>query len=1294
MSLRIRSVATRALILILAGSVLSGAARAASTVITGWNFQNTSATTTATFVTGSTLAAGLPVPSNVSPDLGAVLTGTAYSLGMNNSYTTSGVTGAIDGSNVFDDTDLGTSDPSSPNYAWKIVGVGGSTPATKGNGWSSQAPIGTQGAEFLVNTSGYAGISLQFDWEATTQGEANLQVQYTLNGGTTWTNIAATSVGTVTSNTAGSTPAPTATILTNSSSSNTVTGSYIHGSATKGAYFADIVVNFSAITGANNNPNFGVRLVNASTGADCVAQAGTALNNTSGNWRFDYVLVSGTPLAFTAGNLILSRSTYSLVGQAASLQVGSNLPDSADGVTPFVAIASGAYPAVFNNDTVDANFGVTAPVYLDELSTSGALIATVPVPTSTMVTSFPSKSELGLSLSSDGQYLTFMGYAAAPGALDISNSNTPGIIEPGNYITAAPTYREVVQVDPYGTITATTTNAYPGNNGRNAILANGVYYTVGNAGAGNGSAAVSAATGSQIVIPGQNATSATPGTIQVGTYSITENGYSADKVAKDNNFRGQTIFNNTLYVSKGSGGSGIDTVYQVGTAGSLPTLGQAGSVPITVLPGFPTNLAASGTGLSHPFGLWFANATTLYVADEGDGIVADLTNGNDPNSGLQKWIYSGGTWSLAYTLQNGLNLGVTYTIGDGQGNFYYPTQTDGLRHLTGTVNSNGTVTIYATTSTTSTSGDPGADPNALVVITDTLANTTAAGASSESFTTLRTAAYGQVFRGISFAPVPAAVAAPSISSQPSSATVYSGSSTTFTVTATGNPAPTYQWYFNSGPISGATSSSYSISSVTSANQGLYYVIVSNSQGSVTSSTVSLTVNAPVPPTISVQPVSQTVTEGSYTTLSVTASSAPSPTYQWYLGGTAISGATSATYSFTALPSAAGAYTVAVSNTITTVTSSTANVVVNTPNLGTVIAGWDFQNLAIATDLTPTADLGTPSAGAASTLGMTNSYPTPDASTDISDVEGGAGTDVGSSDPVGYNNQAWRVRGGPAITGQTANGWSSLAPIGTQGAQFLVNTTGYNTIKLRFDVETTSKAEGNLEVLYTLDGSTWTNIPVTVTTTPATGNTATVTTNSTSPNTVSGSYVNFAGAGAWFNGIVADFSSISGAANNPNFGVRLVNASTGADCVNQSGGAYNNSSGNWRFDEVQVLGAPIPAAPSFTSQPPSSTPVSSGGSVTLTGTATGTPAPTFQWYYNGVAIPGATTSSYTVSSANVGTYTLTATNSQGSSSITFDVVLSVDSSDTPAMPLWALVSLGAVLVLVGARFLPSAGRERA
>ena len=68
------------------------------------------------------------------------------------------------------------------------------------------------------------------------------------------------------------------------------------------------------------------------------------------------------------------------------------------------------------------------------------------------------------------------------------------------------------------------------------------------------------------------------------------------------------------------------------------------------------------------------------------------------------------------------------------------------------MNSNGTVTIYAVTSTVSANGDQGADPNKLVSITDTLANTTAAGAATETFTTLRTAVAGEVLRGISFAP--------------------------------------------------------------------------------------------------------------------------------------------------------------------------------------------------------------------------------------------------------------------------------------------------------------------------------------------------------------------------------------------------------------------------------------------------------------------------------------------------------------------------------------------------------------
>ena len=85
--------------------------------------------------------------------------------------------------------------------------------------------------------------------------------------------------------------------------------------------------------------------------------------------------------------------------------------------------------------------------------------------------------------------------------------------------------------------------------------------------------------------------------------------------------------------------------------------------------------------------------------------------------------------------------------------------------------------------------------------------------------------------------------APKIETQPQSQTVTAGSSVQFSVTATGRPTPTYQWYFGGTAISGATGSSYSITSAQSANAGSYTVTVTNSMGSVTSSAATLTVNA-------------------------------------------------------------------------------------------------------------------------------------------------------------------------------------------------------------------------------------------------------------------------------------------------------------------------------------------------------------------------------------------------------------------------------------------------------------------
>ena len=66
-----------------------------------------------------------------------------------------------------------------------------------------------------------------------------------------------------------------------------------------------------------------------------------------------------------------------------------------------------------------------------------------------------------------------------------------------------------------------------------------------------------------------------------------------------------------------------------------------------ILKGFPTILAKANSGVSYPFGIWFANSTTLYVADEGSGTVGKTVAGfytpatlaNNTTAGLQKWIF-------------------------------------------------------------------------------------------------------------------------------------------------------------------------------------------------------------------------------------------------------------------------------------------------------------------------------------------------------------------------------------------------------------------------------------------------------------------------------------------------------------------------------------------------------------------------------------------------------------------------------------------------------------------------------
>src|SRR3984957_1040368 len=150
------------------------------------------------------------------------------------------------------------------------------------------------------------------------------------------------------------------------------------------------------------------------------------------------------------GDLLVSTSYYR---NDPNIVAGTTqLPPGCTGANCATAIANGNYPYVFNNVTVDGSFGVTSPLYLKQITPSGFPQGVIPVPTSELTTSFSSKSEGALNLSSDGRNLTFMDYVAAPDTVDSSHANTPGVIDPTNPVPGA-FYRAVAQLSADGRFT-------------------------------------------------------------------------------------------------------------------------------------------------------------------------------------------------------------------------------------------------------------------------------------------------------------------------------------------------------------------------------------------------------------------------------------------------------------------------------------------------------------------------------------------------------------------------------------------------------------------------------------------------------------------------------------------------------------------------------------------------------------------------------------------------------------------------------------------------------------------------
>lgn len=206
----------------------------------------------------------------------------------------------------------------------------------------------------------------------------------------------------------------------------------------------------------------------------------------------------------------------------------------------------------------------------------------------------------------------------------------------------------------------------------------------------------------------------------------------------------------------------------------------------------------------------------------------------------------------------------------------------------------------------------------------------------------------------------------------------------------------------------------------------------------------------------------------------------------------------------------------------------------------VITAWNFEELPIAVNNTPSPSVGV---GSATQLGMTNNFTSPP-SVAAADVL----TAAGSTTP----NRAWRIRGGGTGSG---NGWHQSMPQYSQGAEFLVSTTTWENIVLTYDWQPTTQGVKHQQVQYTVDGSTWLNV---------------------------GPVVVGPSQEAWVNGLTVDFGAlgITAVNDNPLFGVRIVSAYApdGPNAglyVNLAGNPINNTSGNWRLDSVTIRGTIIP-----------------------------------------------------------------------------------------------------------------------
>ena len=475
--------------------------------------------------------------------------------------------------------------------------------------------------------------------------------------------------------------------------------------------------------------------------------------------------------------------------------------------------------------------------------------------------------------------------------------------------------------------------------------------------------------------------------------------------------------------------------------------------------------------------------------------------------------------------------------------------------------------------------------------------------------------------------------APTITTQPVSQSLCSGTNVTFSVVANGSGL-TYQWRKGGVNISGATSSSYTITGITVGDAGNYDVVVTTPcSTSATSNIATLTVNSP--PAITVQPSNQTVCPGNNVTFSVTATGS-GLTYQWRKGGVNISGATSSSFTINGVAAGdAGNYDVVVSGACSPpVTSNAATLVVNTlpsitaqPTNQTVCVGGNitFNVTATGTGITyQWRKAGVNISGATN-----NSF----------SINGVSVNDAGNYDvvvtgvcppPATSNTVSLTVNTPPTITTQPL---SQTACAGTN-VTFSVIATGtgltYQWRKGGVNIGGATNSSFTISGVTASDAANYDVVITGLCSPSVTSNIATLIINAvTTINTQPVSQTVCPGNNVTFS-VTATGTSITYQWRKG--GSNIVGATSSSYTIN---GVVAGDAGNY---DVVITGAcgtvtsntaalSITPSPAITTQPQSQT-VFVGTNVTFNVVATGSGL-TYQWRKGGVNIIGATGSSYTM-----------------------------------------------------------------